>query len=507
MLRTILLGALTASLLSPSLSAQLVFAAPKSIEVNQTSFTHLPTAAGDVDGDGLPDVVIAYGSTQAPLHLAINRGDGSLFAPTVIDNGSASALELVDLNDDGLLDLLTAGLGLELRMGLPNAAFGPPSRLFTGTTDLNSLTVGDLTLDGLLDVIVTEGDSLPFSGAVTLVPGLGGGGFAAPHQIDEFTTVLPSNPAVGDLDEDGAPDLALITTQFNSSQLYLYRNVGAGTGWATPITVGLGVSSGNSVQLDDLDGDGHLDLTLFTNAGLGVKLGNGDLTFQPTLVQSNTNATPGALADLDGDGLVDAVAYDNALDRLRIFQGAGDGSFTLNLELTGMGITLGGRIDLTDFDGDGRLDIGLGIRGPFTRYSVNLNRTYGPGEPWLDLGKGLPDLTDPNGAQPILIADGSLVVGTPFELNVARNGVKADNFYMILGLTELSSPFKGGTLVPFPTEVIGPLAHDASGVLKIAGLFPAGLPSGSNLFIQFWWVPSGQGFNYAATSAVKGTVP
>jgi len=507
MSRVTLHTALGAALLAPSLTAQLVFEPAVSVDLDQTGSFYVASTVGDVDGDGFPDVVTGQGCcVSGPIELLLNQGDGTLGAPGIVDDDFAGVLQLVDFDGDGVLDLVTAGQGASVRMGLLGALFGPPTQIATGFSDPRQLSVADLNGDGHLDVIVSRGSLVPASGSVVFIPGQGDGTFGVSSSIDSYVGFQPSFTAVGDIDEDGERDLVVSLNNIFASQLRVYRNLGIGAGFAPPLTLGLSSGGYDHALLNDLNGDQHLDLALFTESGFGVKLGNGDLTFQGSVLLSSDNLTEGALSDFDGDGHADAVAYDREGDKLSIFRGAGDGSFAKGLDLTGMKLSTGGRLDVADFDGDGLFDIGRAEPDAPSRYEVFLNHTYGPGEPWLDLGQGLADASPSPDALPILLADGSLEANAPYAVTVARNGVLAEDFFMILGLSELSSPFKGGTLVPDPGLVVGPLSHDPSGVLTISGTLPAAIPASTEIFIQFWWVPSGPGSTHAATNAARGTV-
>ena len=72
----------------------------------------------------------------------------------------------------------------------------------------------------------------------------------------------------------------------------------------------------------------------------------------------------------------------------------------------------------------------------------------------------------------------------------------------MLGLSELSAPFKGGTLVPHP-DVIAPITSDASGEALLSAPWPAGIPPATQLYAQAWFLAA----HPAATTAVRATTP
>ena len=77
---------------------------------------------------------------------------------------------------------------------------------------------------------------------------------------------------------------------------------------------------------------------------------------------------------------------------------------------------------------------------------------------------------------------------------------------LILGLSQLGAPFKGGVLVPDPDVVI-PVTTDVLGQITLASVWPGGVPSGFSFFCQ-WWIPNvGGATNWAATNGLMGETP
>jgi hypothetical protein len=81
--------------------------------------------------------------------------------------------------------------------------------------------------------------------------------------------------------------------------------------------------------------------------------------------------------------------------------------------------------------------------------------------------------------------------------------------YVIMGVAELNAPFKQGTLVPDPSppSIILPLVTDATGSLTLQANWPPGVPSGVQLFVQAWSVDPNGPAGFAASNAVRVTVP
>ena len=157
---------------------------------------------------------------------------------------------------------------------------------------------------------------------------------------------------------------------------------------------------------------------------------------------------------------------------------------------------------VADVDLDGRPDV-LAARLVDHNQSLTtlLNHTYPAGSPFTDLGGALGG----SNGYPIQLASGTLVAGQPFSFKLA-NGPPSEAAYHIVGLSQLAAPFKGGTLIPFPHLVNGPLPLNAAGGLSVAALWPAGA-AGLTLWLQFWMPNGGGPAGFVASSGVRAQIP
>jgi hypothetical protein len=118
---------------------------------------------------------------------------------------------------------------------------------------------------------------------------------------------------------------------------------------------------------------------------------------------------------------------------------------------------------------------------------------------WTDLGLGLSAST----GVPMLAGAGPLLAQLPVTLDLSQ--AKSVAFApLVIGLSDLSAPFKGGVMVPSPNFIF-PLFTNFFGEATFGGLWPPGVPSGFTTYFQ-WWIsdPAGpQG--YAASNAIAGT--
>ena len=301
-----------------------------------TSGYNAPTV-GDIDGDGRPDLVVGVlGGAFNPnttsidnLHALFQREDGSFEHTTsrlvsMIDVGSESVPVLVDLDEDGDLDLVVGNKidqddtqNGSLTVFRNDGSSTSPSFRHSGRLEIGGgyhpfPAFGDLTGDGRLDMVLgTWSDELRF---------LENTGAAAVEFTvrDSVAARIPRGrntaPTLGDLDGDG--DLDLLVGE-SSGTVNHFENVGTRLRpefeLVTEDFAGIHVGRRSAPVLRDLDGDGLLDLLVGSEErGVHVYRNVGTPTapeFVPdgTLPIPVTGLTAPTLGDLDRDGTDDLI--------------------------------------------------------------------------------------------------------------------------------------------------------------------------------------------------------
>jgi hypothetical protein len=154
--------------------------------------------------------------------------------------------------------------------------------------------------------------------------------------------------AIGDLDGDGRPDLAVATGAPNV------------TVFLDPLAVADGLANMSmyavpGLACGDLDGDGDLDLAMSRATDIRTLLNAGDGTFPTRSFVAQTGAfTSSRIADLDGDGANDVVASRGDRGAVAAFRGTGGGAFAAPVDLA---VDSPGAPAPADVDGDGHLDV------------------------------------------------------------------------------------------------------------------------------------------------------
>lgn len=295
-------------------------------------------------------------------------------------------LQLVDINLDGHVDLLSLGMypsGLDTAVGLAQGGFAPTVQR-TVPWRPRAVAVADFDRDGDLDAVVAQHEDNVSGGYYSILGDIGNS--AVPPAITHAVGLKPNSVAAGDIDGDTTVDLLFGDDTPLSSNAWWVRGAGDGTfGMPQPLDMG---RYARCVKLADVDADGRLDAVALTNTLFGMRITVWRGTGTPTdpLGPPQQSVAPSlseslVLEDLDQDGLLDAAVIIRPTlptpGRVAVLRGVGDGSFA-SATMHEIGIRPR-RVVPGDFDGDGRGDLMTVNDGYFTGSSLSLLRSTGSG--------------------------------------------------------------------------------------------------------------------------------
>jgi len=262
-------------------------------------------AAGDVDSNGLQDLVISVQQENFGIFV-IGQTPGRNWS--VFDGPSSTqfyrGIEVVDVNNDGAVDIAAANRTSESLSGI-------------------QVWLGDGKGDWVAEV--------------------------GPTRQGMYMDV-----AVADFNEDGFPDIVGAGWGVGTA-LNMWLGDGTG-GWSSVLKLIEGSFYG--ITTDDLNDDGHIDILLSTyRSGFNILFGRGNGRFRFFSIPEDTGSYHTVLAmDIDGDGFKDVVAGSMENKGLRTWLFDGIERFATITEL----FTESGfhhALVNDDLDGDGLADL------------------------------------------------------------------------------------------------------------------------------------------------------
>jgi hypothetical protein len=177
---------------------------------------------GDLNGDGNLDAV-GEGIDSSVACVFLGNGAGGLFnTSTSYSTYYSLAVALGDLTGDGMFDLVVSGGGVETATGLGDG-FGEMIFHSANGNEHTGVALADFNGDGLLDAVTSDADT----GTVSELLGKGDRTltYVGAHDVGSS----PSAIAVGDFNGDGRPDAA--TADAGSSTVSVLLNDGT---WPPP---------------------------------------------------------------------------------------------------------------------------------------------------------------------------------------------------------------------------------------------------------------------------------
>ena len=338
------------------------FAAPLEIMIDSKPGGR--SLAGDLDRDGIPDLILGGGL------ILRGAGDGTF---TVAQRPLLNLGVIADVDGDGSDDLVgleTTGGGLVVFLGNGDGTVEAASAL-PGGGDKVWPVIADFDLDGRFDLLA--GDVR--SHTVSVFEGLGDGRFGSQQEFPVGGS--PVSEAVVDVNLDGIPDV--ITANTSSDDLAVLLGTGDGT-FQAGIRIVTGLDPTEIVAADlDLDTLSDVVVTNRSSNTISVLLGDPAGGFRPAIDIANHRPTHLALGDLNGDTFLDMAVLGRLADDVDVFLGAGDGGFTL-FQTFATGNTLDA-VALADIDLDGNLDLVIGNRDNAEGLAVHPGRGDGTFEP------------------------------------------------------------------------------------------------------------------------------
>lgn len=467
---------------------------------------------GDYDRDGDLDM-FATGFQSHKNRLYRNNNNGTFSdvsaAANIISTTSTVfgfATRFLDTNDDHYPELLISG-----DFGTSRYLRNNGNGTFTNYTvpsgtgkDENGMggTIGDFNRDGRIDWYVTSIHSVNIpnwtgnklylnngnhtfsevSGAAGVNDGgYGWGAVAVDFNHDRWLDIAETNGAQWD-------------PEWVNERSYLWMSNGNGTYTESSAAVGFNeLGQGRGLLNFDYDLDGDQDFVIMRN-NEKVQLYRNDLTgtnIHWLRVKLNTNADPGLAQH--GFGSIVRVTAGGITQTAPL---CGGDNLQSQSELTAH-FGLGAETVVSDLAvewNDGRIT-------HLSNVAVDQTVTVSIQPAWTNLGGGKPG----SAGAVSLSGSGTLNAGDPVTLTLANAAPNAAGL-LFIGFFNLNAPLYGGVFVPTP-DIQLPIPASGAGGWALPYVWPAGIPSGFPLYMQYWFPDAGVSNGAAASNGLRAITP
>lgn len=232
-------------------------------------------AIAKLNGDGLADLLVADAVSVNARALLLQQSAASpstFLPPVALTTGSgrgSSDVSVADVNGDGLADIVLAAQNSIVVFYQRTGGGFDPALVLAAGINTQGVVAADVDGDGRVDLIAANTGNAPSGGT-------GGASVSVLLQTSPGSFVATQIPvadgarrvAMGDLNQDGVPDLAVVSMVYQNlyvpSRVSVLLQSAVSRGQFSVASVYNGSDPGSFIAIADMNGDGRNDLVLET---------------------------------------------------------------------------------------------------------------------------------------------------------------------------------------------------------------------------------------------------
>ncbi len=296
----------------------------------------------DLNGDGLAELIFSASNSDANkeriyIYKNISTAGGAIAFelpnPPIsytLDGTLAARTDIKDLDGDGKPEIVAVAISSDGGISVfKNTSTGgtisfeaspvlPFQQFGLSSVELSGVDLEDLDGDGKPEIIASEDER---SGLHIFKNSSTPGTISFDSHLSLSTSGQTTNMRVGDLDDDGKPEIVII----NGTYVGIFRNTSAvgSLSFADAVRYDQTMINREGLELADMDGNGQLDIVVATTMNRVIVLlnnsseGGFDFNDKKTLI-TDENTLSVRAGDLNGDGKPDLVYTEITTDKVTI---------------------------------------------------------------------------------------------------------------------------------------------------------------------------------------------